>query len=277
MFYTLILVLSSILCFWGLVTIILQPVFMMGYILAIYQLLNGEPVRLDAFIDFMRRGWNSLWHLFMMFAAFLIMVASALAPLIMLAFGLYLVFALLGVITGSASSILQDVVGSSVASGSSLPFESSPVSGVLSLIVTIVLGLLFLGFLIASIVIGIAIAILYCYFVYSVATAARNDENEFDLVSNALRGLVSMMKVYWREVLKQAGHLCILCLAFVVLFAVLFAVSTAVAAATKTFVSIGITALILLPVALVALFLYSNVYVVACCKVLKEKVDQIHE
>jgi hypothetical protein len=64
----------------GLLTIVLIPVFILGYIPYIQSVLKREPTSLGKFIGFMRHGWDSLWHLLMLFGAFVIAAAISIAP-----------------------------------------------------------------------------------------------------------------------------------------------------------------------------------------------------
>ena len=80
-FGTLVLIIACAFSAVGLITVILIPVFILGYIPYIQSVLKREPTSLGKFIGFMRHGWDSLWHLLMLFGAFVIAAAVAIAPL----------------------------------------------------------------------------------------------------------------------------------------------------------------------------------------------------
>jgi|688.fasta_scaffold79197_3 hypothetical protein len=79
-FGTLVLIIACAFSAVGLITVILIPVFILGYIPYIQSVLKREPTSLGKFIGFMRHGWDSLWHLLMLFGAFVIAAAVAIAP-----------------------------------------------------------------------------------------------------------------------------------------------------------------------------------------------------
>jgi hypothetical protein len=74
-FGTLVLIIACAFSAVGLITVIL-----LGYIPYIQSVLKREPTSLGKFIGFMRHGWDSLWHLLMLFGAFVIAAAVAIAP-----------------------------------------------------------------------------------------------------------------------------------------------------------------------------------------------------
>lgn len=102
---TLVFLLASVLAFAGIATSIFFPMFAMGYLVVVRQVLKGEPVDLGAFISFLRHGWNTLWHLIMLLAAFLITVSLMLAPLLLMLCVLY-------ACGGTAAGIYTVVTGS---------------------------------------------------------------------------------------------------------------------------------------------------------------------
>lgn len=79
-FGTLVLIIACAFSAVGVVTVVLIPVFILGYIPYIQSVLKREPTSLGKFIGFMRHGWDSLWHLLMLFGSFVIAAAVAIAP-----------------------------------------------------------------------------------------------------------------------------------------------------------------------------------------------------
>jgi hypothetical protein len=66
-----------------LVTAFLVPVFVIGYISIMDQFLREKKISLQLFIGFMRHGLDSIWHLFMLLASFIVTLATLVAPVVM--------------------------------------------------------------------------------------------------------------------------------------------------------------------------------------------------
>ena len=79
-FLLLVLLISCSLAAVPLLTLILVPAFFIGYITCMDGMLGGEKASITKFLSFLRHGWDSLWHLLMMQAALLILLAMAIAP-----------------------------------------------------------------------------------------------------------------------------------------------------------------------------------------------------
>ncbi len=118
-FYTLLFVVAAVLSLAGIVTAILFPMFVMGYLTVIRQRLNKQPVNLGTFIGFMRHGWNALWHLFMLLASFIVTLSLLAAPLLILSAVIYFT-------GGTIASIYATVAGSKP------PFHFTPSSAEVS-------------------------------------------------------------------------------------------------------------------------------------------------
>ncbi len=88
-FGTLVLLIGCALSVPGLVTILLTPVFIIGYVSYIESILKREPAGLGKFISFMRHGWDSLWHLLMLLGSFVIAAAIAIAPVVIVGVIIY--------------------------------------------------------------------------------------------------------------------------------------------------------------------------------------------
>lgn len=70
--------LASLLCLAGIVTAFLTPVFWIGYNRYLHGLLKQTSPSFRDLIVFMRHGWDSLWHLAMLFAAMIVTVSLVL-------------------------------------------------------------------------------------------------------------------------------------------------------------------------------------------------------
>lgn len=88
-FGTFVLLIACALSIPGLVTVILIPVFVLGYIPYMQSILKREPASLGKFISFMRHGWDSLWHLLMLLGTFFVATAIAVAPIVIAGVILY--------------------------------------------------------------------------------------------------------------------------------------------------------------------------------------------
>lgn len=91
-FGTIVLIIACALSVSGLFTIILIPVFFLGYIPYVESILKREPASLGKFISFMRHGWDSLWHLLMLLGTFFIAAAMAIAPFLIAGIIVYATF-----------------------------------------------------------------------------------------------------------------------------------------------------------------------------------------
>lgn len=84
-FYTIVFLVASGLALAGIVTAVLYPVFVMGYVSVLHAYLTNRRGSLQQFIGFLRHGWNSLWHLFMLLAAFMTTLGMLVAPVVIVA------------------------------------------------------------------------------------------------------------------------------------------------------------------------------------------------
>ena len=105
-FITITFLLSVIFSTLGILTAILIPVLVMGYMTLIVGVIKNETLSFNKFIEFMRHGWDSLWHIFMLLMSLFVTTAAMIAPLI-------LVVAIGYPVVGTGTIFLQDWSSSS--------------------------------------------------------------------------------------------------------------------------------------------------------------------
>lgn len=75
----------------GVITAPLFPLFLMGYLTVLKQIVQGEQPSLAAFLAFTRHGVSCLWHLLMLLAAYLVTLAGIASVLIVLGMAFFFV------------------------------------------------------------------------------------------------------------------------------------------------------------------------------------------
>jgi hypothetical protein len=280
-FVTVIFVLLATLGLGSFLGAVLFPVFVMGYITCIRATISGEPMRLEGFIGFMRHGWDSLWHLLMMLAAFFVTIAAMLAPFAVAALGLYLVFGSVGAAVGEFSSHSSGVTTSNRGTtnndfhdrrgGSSTEGNSSGASQWISDGIGEIMSLGLKGMLMAIAVVILtpiaAALILFFYLVLEVSRGSANPANRFELVYDAFRKMLVVGWSQWKELLLSGLSLSV-CLVGIVAGAsllryLLLKLGLYVLAA---WVFVG-----LVPAAMCFFVLYANVFVTMACLSLGER------
>lgn len=227
-YYTLVWGVVSILSVTGLITIILYPMFAMGYLNVIRQHVAGEKVKLSAFISFMRHGAGALWHLFMLFAAFLVLMSMLISPVLVLG----------AVVAGFTGGMMSN------------PMSVSQSSAMLSMILV---GVLMLSYLFAL----VSGMILFFYLLLEVSVREPEPDKEYHLVYDAFSQTLRVGATHWKEILLSG--LLIACLSG--LYVVLLTLVPQVFSQNVTFL---LTALFT-PLAAFAFFVYITVFVSMTC------------
>lgn len=95
-----ILLTGSLILLFGILTIVLIPLLVMGYVAFIDRLIENDPdASIADFISFMRSGWDSLWHLLMLFMSYLVTIAVLLLVVLALFVAMTTIFDLLASFT----------------------------------------------------------------------------------------------------------------------------------------------------------------------------------
>jgi len=286
-FGTVVLIIACFLSIPGLVTIILIPVFVLGYIPYMQSILKREPASLGKFISFMRHGWDSLWHLLMLLGTFFVATAIAVAPFVIAA---VLVYVTMGTISLGGMQVIHlspaepskpDVRKNERADRSNpapMPApgpargkEAGPdavngffthlmaaidslgdaASWVIGLVIT---GLFLTAFLTPS---GAVMILIYCI-ILMVATAEASKEAKYDLVYDAFERMLLIARLQWKRLVSSGIWL--------VSLPVTLYIVTEFAVATLSAIRLPYFALwipsVLLPTAGFAFVVYANIFAV---------------
>ncbi|MFM8571906.1 MAG: hypothetical protein ACKOAU_09945, partial [Pirellula sp.] len=225
-FGTIVLMIACALSVTGIVTMILIPVFILGYILYVESILKREPASLGKFISFMRYGWDSLWHLLMLLGAFYIAAAMAIAPFIIAGILTYATFGTLGMaglqvisLVPSGSSnitnkpiqrdfgrnvdpIREQEIRDSEKDGFMAPVYralSSLVGNTVWLVMSLILGLVVTAVLTPS---GSILILVYCI-TLMVATRKLASDVKYDLVYDAFERMLLIAQKQWKRLLTS--------------------------------------------------------------------------
>ena len=227
-FLLLVLVLVCSFAALPLITMVLVPAFVLGYIHCIHGMLNDESNSIVRFISFLRHGWDSLWHLLMMQASLVLLCAMAATPAVILG----MVFAgsfgtaVLGLMqVGSLVKPAGDPVAgrpnSRQAEFRGEDFEFNPdrpkailVNGLLVKIgglvaslgevLTVILGFLLGGLLFTLVYTPLASGMLLVFcLLYLVVLGEKATGEKFDLVYNALDTTIRIASKNWGRVLAS--------------------------------------------------------------------------
>lgn len=265
-FYTIVLLIASILAVGGLLTSLLVPVFVIGYVTVMQKLLKGEAASLNEFLAFMRHGWDSIWHLTMLFAAFIVTLASILAPFVIVAVILCVVGGSLGAGVGQiaswSSSDGTDMphVGSSESWTENDDLPSQRESGWISILFSKIVWLFTAGlmFIISTLIMTpLAIAIMMCYLLaLDIASGTMTPDRKYDLVFDAYGRMLTSARQHWKELLVGGLSLALLWNA---LFFGLGAIGLMVVWMGATVLGMWI-ACGLMPVSMVLYVIYANVF-----------------
>jgi hypothetical protein len=207
-FYTLVFLLLAIGSIFGLVTVVLLPMFLMGYLTVIKQVINREPVNLAAFVAFMRHGWNSLWQLLMLFASFLVTISVIVAPVLLVCAVLYfggktlaLAYSAIPFATADSSQTSQRAAAPRLARPAPSQEENSflrKLSEFVSEFFAQIMLLIWIG--LAFWPLSSAL-ILFFYLTFDVSTRRPADAKAFDLVYESFSEMLVVAGQRWKEVL----------------------------------------------------------------------------
>lgn len=286
-FVTIIFVIASGLALVSVIGAMLFSVFVMGYIACIQRTLDGEKLTLEGFIGFMRHGWDSFWHLFMMLAAFFVTLATILAPF-------FATFLLLYFLFGTAGAVIGEVASHSSTDREydrryrddpptrPLP-ERQPSSERPSKFgqwVSEVIGEI-MGLGVRAIVMTIAVVILapvaaalilFFYLVLEVSRGQPTSSNRFDLVYGAFGKMLVMGHSRWKELLMSGLSISVIATGIVaVAYLLAYLLRTA-----HLYVLSAWVAAVVVPAAACFFVVYVNVFITMTCLRL-EKASLAHE
>ncbi len=204
----------------GLVTILLIPVFVLGYIRYTKAVIEDEEPTFGEFIAFMRHGWDSLWHLLMLLAAFFVTVALMIAPVVLAVVLVVFCFGTIGSgiaqlsDLGSSEDSHQSEHGSSgfspnwggreSRSGSRDGLIASFVDAVSALGTFVVRIVLFvIMFLVVNAVLAPVSAAMILVFTLALGLSENEPESEarFDLVYNSFSRMLIIARTHWKRLL----------------------------------------------------------------------------
>lgn len=238
-YYTLLWGMVSAFSMLGIVTLILFPMFAMGYLNILRQHVAREKVKLSAFISFMRHGPGALWHLFMLFAAFIVTMSMLIGPV-----------AVLG-------ALLSGFLGSGMYLGGPTALNSS--TAMLSMIL---MGILALTYLFAV----VSAMILFFFLLLEVSIKEPEPEKPYHLVFNAFSQTLHVGQKYWKEILLSGF--------FIACVAAVFGVVLALIPQIFSENVVMLLTAILIPLAFFALIVYITVFVSMTCINLQKKVPK---
>lgn len=223
-FYTIAFLVAACMSLIGIVTAILFPMFIMGYLVIIKQHLSGQPVSMAEFIGFMRHGWNSLWHLFMLLASFLVTLSLMVTPFLMASLLLFYVVGTGAVLLGpGASSNNQTISHSPMSDMNSRSMDRMAKSGggqdrpgfLSSIVGSAVASVLRIGataFLVLLLAPFFTAVALFFYLVFDSAAGKLSSGNSFDLVYESFGRTLLIGKTRWPELVLSGLVLAGLCI-----------------------------------------------------------------
>ncbi|MCE5326341.1 MAG: DUF4339 domain-containing protein [Planctomycetaceae bacterium] len=193
---TIVYMLLSYLAFHSVVGIILFPVFVMGYVTSVMGTVRGDTPPLADFIAFMRHGWDSLWHLMMLLAAFFVTVATVLAPVVLLVLALYVLLSTVGILSGSSG--LADLLNSPDRAVHRLLSETSAGDGTVSFLVS----QLILAAVIVIVATPLAAGMILCFSLAMDVASTPPPADKFNLVYDAFKRMFAVATRHWALLLS---------------------------------------------------------------------------
>jgi hypothetical protein len=260
-FGTLVMLIACLLSIAGLITGLLVPVFVLGYISYIKSILSGEQVSLGNFISFLRHGWDSLWHLFMLVAAFFLAAAISMAPFVIAGLIAYLCFGSLGIAGLKLLSVLNG--GPDIPNmGGGFGFGGSDLNPWLA-------GLFYVAVILPVLAIptGVILILIYCL-ALMVSTEKVAGENKYDLVYNSFVRMLQIALHQWKRLTASGFWLVSIPFFGLLLLAILLAI----VAPRLPFFSVWIMA-ILTPLAAISFVIYLNLFAVLTSMQLVKSMD----
>lgn len=278
-FGTLVLLIACALSVPGLVTIVLIPVFVLGYIPYVESILKREPASLGKFINFMRHGWDSLWHLLMLLGTFFIAAALAIAPFVIAGIILY---ATVGTVSLGGLQImsLMPTGSSDVREGGArkeMDWNRGPQripdagpqdkDGFMTHVLGAINALMenavwFVGLLMAGLIgtalltpSGSILILVYCI-TLMVATRASGSEAKYDLVYEAFERMLLIAHSEWKRLLTSGLWLVALPIVWVILTTLL---SSVLIEFRLTFIDAWIS-LVIYPLVILGFAIYVNIF-----------------
>ena len=265
-FLTLVFVLASLV---PLIGVLLFPMFVMGYVTCIQSTINGERMALERFIGFMRHGWDSLWHLLMMVAAFIVTVAVMVAPFVMVGMLAYFTIGTISATVGEVSSLFSSSDSPRMPTYRSNAYDRYPGSstswdegstfwsemlGVGAMVVSIAVTLAILTPIVAAM-------ILFFYLVLEVSRGSPNPTQRFDLVFDAFGKMINIGRSHWKQLMMSGFCLSTICLGIYAVGALLAWLLSAM----HLFVLMIWVLSVLVPLAMCFYIVYANVFVTMTC------------
>lgn len=278
-FGTLVLLIACTLSIPGLVTIVLIPVFVLGYIPYIQSILRREPASLGNFIHFMRHGWDSLWHLLMLLGTFFISAAIAIAPFVITGMIMYATIGTLSLgglqitrLLSTESSNVREFRERMELERSRDPervqdFEEQPKDGFVTHVIGAINALMknakwFVGILLTGLIgtalltpSGSILILVYCI-TLMVATRSTEPDATYDLVYEAFQRMLLIARSQWKRLLTSGLWLVALPIVWVILTTLL---STLMTEMHLMFVAAWIS-LVLNPLLILGFVIYVNIF-----------------
>ena len=250
-FGTFVLLIACALSIPGLVTVVLIPVFVLGYISYMQSILKREPASLGKFISFMRHGWDSLWHLLMLLGTFFVATAIAVAPFVIAAVILYVSVETLRLGGMQATSFLPtDVMGA----------INKEISGVsLGKAASVVIGLLIIGLLLTALLTTVrSVQILIYCIILMVATGHADENAKYDLVYDAVERMLLIARWQWKRLVTSGLWLVSIPIALCVIMAI---AASSLQAVGLRYLDLWIGAVVY-PVAVLGFVIYAEIFAV---------------
>ena len=215
-FITVMFLVAISLAGFGLITALLLPVFTMGYITIMKRLNDDDSMSFEDFIVFMRHGWDSLWHIVMMLASFIVTLAAMITPVLLALMLAYFAFGSLGSVVGqigqfasssdtprrqtndfdtprrSTPSSSEDGAFSWI--GKMFTNVGAEVVRFIMLVVFSLVAILFLAPLVAAI-------ILIFYLALDVVSSEVDSSHRYDLVYDAFGRMLNVARIHWKRLL----------------------------------------------------------------------------
>lgn len=276
-FVTVLFCVASALASVGLLTMVLLPVFTMGYITVMNRISENESPSLKEFLVFMRHGWDSLWHIVMMLAAYFVTLAAMVTPVILAGVLSYFALGSVGAVFGQLAQFAQssevrerpqtrnfDIPSySHDTSRSDGPFSwlGKMITNAGEAIVQLIMAILISLLLILVQAPLVAAMILIFYLALDVVSSGTDSDRKYDLVYDAFGRMLSVAQIRWKRLLCSS-----IFLPLVLVTGVLCAILLG-----RVLVGIHLYALdawvwmVLLPFALAAYIVYANIFVTRTC------------
>lgn len=259
-FGVLVLLIASTLSIPFLVTLVLIPVFVIGYIKYAEEVLKGQPASLGHFIGFMRHGWDSLWHLLMLLGTFFIAAAITLAPFVI---AMIIAYASVGTITMVTGELgLQMPLGLEMIADEEDNEHARSVKKEFRMLATLIMAAFLspLG----------AVFILVCCMAMMVARGMADVEAKYDLVYIAFERMLLIARIHWKRLLASGLWLVVLPIVGLIL-----TTATSAFLAGIRFRLVAVWAVVVVyPLFMTAFIVYVNVFAVMTARQLVESQDR---